>query len=167
MKVPKRILVVGDAGLGKTTFAQRLSKKTGIPVYSTDDFFWKKKFTEPHNREQSIVDISKIYNQDNWIVEGGTTHLVKEGIEKADEIYFLEPRNIFVQYLILIKRSLSRPNEKLLDLFKFLRHLTYKRYGWGYKRGVTTLADMLKPYENKIMRFYSHADKDRLINNIK
>jgi adenylate kinase family enzyme len=39
----KRIFILGDAGRGKTTFAEKLSKHTGIPHYSTDDFFWKVK----------------------------------------------------------------------------------------------------------------------------
>lgn len=36
---PKRVLIVGDSGRGKTTFAKHLSESLNIQAYSTDDFF--------------------------------------------------------------------------------------------------------------------------------
>ena len=56
----KKILILGDAGRGKTTFAEKLSKKISIPYYSTDDFFWKVKFTEANDKAKSVEEISNI-----------------------------------------------------------------------------------------------------------
>jgi len=47
----KKILIVGDYGRGKTTLAQKLSRKLGIPYYSTDDFYWEKKFSKKQDKE--------------------------------------------------------------------------------------------------------------------
>lgn len=85
----KRILIVGDAGRGKTTLAKSLSEKLKMKHYSTDDFFWKIKFTVPNDRESSTEKITKIYDEKNWIVEGATRHLITKGIEKADLIIYL------------------------------------------------------------------------------
>ena len=37
----QRVLVMGSSGSGKSTFARRLSKITGIPFVSLDALFWK------------------------------------------------------------------------------------------------------------------------------
>jgi len=37
----KKIIIIGDAGRGKSTLASKLSKKLNISYYSTDDFFMK------------------------------------------------------------------------------------------------------------------------------
>ncbi len=49
----RRILIVGDSGRGKSTLAKSLSQKLNIKQYSTDDFFWKEKFSIPEDKEAS------------------------------------------------------------------------------------------------------------------
>ena len=157
----KHIQILGDSGRGKSTFAKKLSEKTGIPFYSTDDFYWKTKFTEPNNKQQSIEDIGKIYDQNEWIVEGGTRHLTQKGMEVVDTIYLLEFSNILVQYYFIIRRSLGRKNEKLIDLYKLLKHITYKKYKKGYGNHLPTIREMLKPHKDKVI----HLRSLREINN--
>ncbi len=151
----KRILIVGDAGRGKSTFAKKLSEKTGIPSYSTDDFYWKTKFTEPNNKQTSITDIQKIYEQDEWIVDGSTRHLIIGGLEKAHIIYFLEFTHIIPQYYFLIKRFFTRKFERFSDLWALLKHITYKRYKKGYGAHLPSLREILKPYADKVVRVTS------------
>lgn len=63
---------MGASGRGKSTFAARLSAKTGIPHCSTDDFYWKVKFTERNDKPKSIEDIRKVYEKEEWIVDGSS-----------------------------------------------------------------------------------------------
>ena len=60
-EIPNKILIVGDAGRGKSTLALNISKKLGIPHYSTDDFYYEVKFTKVRNRPESITKISEIF----------------------------------------------------------------------------------------------------------
>lgn len=160
MKSHTKILILGDAGRGKTTFAQNLSKKTGIPTWSTDDFYWKVKFTEPHIRAESIKAIGEVYAKDSWIVDGTTRHLIQEALEKADIIYRLEFSHIIAQYYALIKRNLKRKNESLKDLYIFLKHITLKKYKKGYRAHMASLEDMIKPYSSKIIHLHTHKEID-------
>jgi adenylate kinase family enzyme len=105
----KRILIIGDGGRGKTTFAEKLSKKTGIPFYSVDDFFWKTKFSEPADKQQSVQAIEEVYKRDEWIVEGGSRPLIKTGIEKADIIYLLKFNSIIASP---VKRRCQKRRER-------------------------------------------------------
>lgn len=163
----KKILILGDAGRGKTTFAEKLSKKTGIQHYSTDDFFWKVKFSEANDKEKSVQEISKVYSQNQWIVDGTTRRLIVEGLEKADVIYFLKFNNILYQYYFLILRSLKRKNEKFIDLWRLLKHVTYKKYKKGYANHNESLNDLLEPYKEKVIQLNSMKDINDCFEKIK
>lgn len=153
----QKILILGDAGRGKSTFAQKLSKKTGISHYSTDDFFWKVKFTEPNDKAESVKEISKIYAKDSWIIEGTTRRLIKEGLEKSDVIYILKFKNIFIQYLALIRRKFKRKHESFKDLWGLLKHVTYRKYKKNYSQDLP-LETMIEPHKNKVTELSSYKE---------
>ena len=161
-----RILILGDSGRGKSTFAERLSKKIGIPCYSTDDFYFKVKFSVVNDKEKSVEEISHIYKQDEWIVEGTTRRLILEGLERADVIYLLKFRNIVSQYFSLIKRNIMRKNESISGLFQLLKHVTYKKYKKGYGGSIPSLESILEPYKDKIIMLDSIKEMDRYLESI-
>ena len=160
----KKILIIGDSGRGKTTFAKKLSEKLNIPAHDTDDYFWKVKYTEPNNKEQSVVDISKVYSTPEWIMSGSTRRLLKEGFEKADIIFYLKFRNIFFQYISIIKRSIKRKEDKLFDL---LLHVTRKKYKKGYGGYDVPLDELIKNSGKQVKTFYSFKEIDNYLNSIK
>ena len=163
----KKILILGDAGRGKTTFAEKLSKITNIPHYSTDDFFWKVKFTTPNDREKSVEEISDMYEQDKWIMEGTTRRLIIKGLEKADVIYVLRFKYIIYQYYFLTKRSLTKKNEGFAGWWNLLKHVTNKRYKKGYGSHTPPLDELLKPYFEKVVELNSMKAIDRYFESIR
>ena len=160
---PRRILIVGDAGRGKTTFAHRLSFVLGISVYSTDDFFWKTKYTEKQDPHISLQSIKHIYEKDSWIVEGATSRLTEGGLERADVILCLEFGMIMTQWLNLMRRHIGRKEERFQDLILLLRHVFYKRYGVGYERGTQTVRELIHPYEAKTVTLHSFKEMDEYL----
>ena len=161
----KKILILGDAGRGKTTFAEKLSKKISIPHYSTDNFFFKVKFTVVNDKAKSVEEISHVYKQDKWIMEGTTRRLIQEGLEKADIIYLLKFKNIIYQYYFLIKRKFGRKHESFGGLWQLLKHVTYKKYKNGYGNHTPPLHELLEPYKNKVVELNSMKEIDQLLEN--
>lgn len=159
----KRILIVGDSGRGKSTLAVALSKKLKIKYYSTDDFYWKVKFTVPDDKQSSIKNISKIYQQKSWIVEGSTRSLIKKGIDKSDVIIHLVYPSLLSQFWYLFLRNLTRKNEKLINLLRLYRHLIYKRYKIGPQKDKVGLEEMLAPFEGKIIKLRSFGEINNLL----
>ncbi len=162
----KRILIIGDSGRGKTTFAQELSKKLGIPHYETDDFFWKTKYSEPNDKGQSIKDVNKIYDLDTWIVEGSTRHLMRGGLAKADVIFYFKFRNAFIQYFHIIKRSYKR-KDNIWHTFELLLHLTKKKYNIKYNSDKETTKELVRTYIHKVVYFHSFKEINNYLENIK
>ncbi|MEQ1500329.1 MAG: hypothetical protein ABL917_03095 [Parcubacteria group bacterium] len=159
----KKILIIGDSGRGKTTFTKKLSEKMSIPYYETDDFFWKTKYSEPNNKEQSIKDINKIYDLDSWIVEGSTRHLMKGGLDKSDIIFYFKFRNFLIQYFYIIKRAYKR-RDNIRHTFELLRHLTKKKYSIKYNGDKETTEELVKPYTNKIVYFHNFKEINNYLN---
>lgn len=154
----RRILILGDSCRGKSTFAEKLSEKIGVPWYSTDDFFYRVKFSEVNDKQRSIEEIRPIYDREEWIVEGTTRHLIQAGLEKAEVIYLLEFKSLLSQYWALIRRHFTRDNETLAGLWGLLRHATYKKYKKGYGSHLPSLREMLQPYQEKTVRLGSLAE---------
>ena len=163
---PQRVLIVGDAGRGKTTFAHRLSSALGIEAHSTDDFYWKIKFTEKQDPKVSLEAIENVYQNNSWIIEGTTTNLIRGGLEKADIIFLLEFGTILSQWWSILKRHLGRKEERLRDLVILLRHVFYTRYGIGYKRGTSTIRQLLHPYSAKVVPLSSYRDIDKCLESL-
>ena len=161
-----KILIVGDACRGKSTLASALSSKLGIQHYSTDDFLYEIKFTKYRDRQEAVDLISKIFENQKWIVEGTTNMLYKFGLESSDVIIHLKHKNIAIQWLHLIKRSLSRNNESLRKLFKLIRHVLYKKYHIGYRKGKPTSTEIVEPYNYKVITLSSFRQIDDFVNSL-
>lgn len=154
----KRILIVGCAGRGKTTLAARLSEQFGIKKYSTDDFYWKVKFTKKADKEKSIDRINKIYLKDEWIVEGSTRHLIKNGFTRAQLIILMVHRSLVLQYWILFKRFLRRDYERFIDLLDLWFYLFVKKHKLGGHKSAETLEEMLYKYRKKVITLSSFKE---------
>src|ERR1700759_4835391 len=65
----QRILVMGSSGSGKSTFAQRLSAITDIPMVSVDALFWRPGWVEPDRAEFRGL-LAEAAPPPGWIMDG-------------------------------------------------------------------------------------------------
>lgn len=159
----KKILILGDSGRGKTTLAEKLATKLELPHYSTDDYYWKVKFTLKSNKEESITELNKVYDTEKWIVEGTTKHLLAGGLEKAEIIVYLGFRSLPSQYLVLTRRFLKRKEERLIDFLLLMRHILVKRYGLSYKKNDVSPRKFISAHEHKLIELYSYKEIDQIL----
>jgi adenylate kinase family enzyme len=158
-----RIIITGDAGRGKTTFARNLAKKLGIKQYSTDDFYFLRKFTVERPKPEALKMIKEVYRGKDWIVEGTTKLLLEPGLKKADVVYFLRHRFFFMQAYIILRRGLSRKQERLQDTFKLLWDLLCKRYSIFHRRGVIKTLDFVRARSNSVKMLYTWRDIEEVL----
>ena len=165
-EILNRILIVGDAGRGKSTLASKISAKLGIPHYSTDDFYYEVKFSKVRNRPESIEKIKEIFKNDKWIIEGTTKHVIDPGLHSADKIIHLRYKSILTQWIFLIKRYFQRENETIGGLYKLMRHVLYKKYHLGHRKGKPTPTEIIDPHKHKVATLSSFKEIDEFINSL-
>ena len=161
-----KILIVGDAGRGKSTLASKISTKLGIPKYSTDDFYYEVKFTKVRDRPESIAKISEVFKKEKWIVEGTTEYLLEPGLHSADIIIHLKYKNIPTQWAIIFKRYFQRDNDTILGSLRLMRHVLYKKYGLGYRKGKRTPSMLIEPRKHEVVTLSSFKEINDFLNSL-
>ena len=85
----RRVMVVGQPGSGKSTFARRLGEATGLPVVHIDRIHWLPGWVE-RDRVEKIAMIRAEEARDRWIIEGGLSATYASRAARADTIVHLD-----------------------------------------------------------------------------
>lgn len=106
-----KIYIMGAAGSGKTTLAQKLAVKYQVPHFDLDKIKWENTATYNQKRDkveraQMLADVLK--NNTDWICEGVYFRdWIYPVLEAADEVIILQPPRYLRQYRCL-RRSIRR-----------------------------------------------------------
>lgn len=88
-----KVLVFGNSGSGKSTYARALSSKHGLPHLDLDSIVWEPgKIAEQRDPEaisRSLHDF--IASNPEWVIEGCYGDLVEAASEYCSELVFLNP----------------------------------------------------------------------------
>jgi adenylate kinase family enzyme len=86
-----RVILLGNAGAGKSTMARRLIGSTHIPRLSLDEIAWDPG-TKRKPLEESLGMLRRLLrNNDEWIIEGCYGDLVEAALPHCTELRFLNP----------------------------------------------------------------------------
>ena len=85
----KRILIIGNTGSGKTTFAKKLSEKTGLPLVHLDKIFWRGEW-EHLSRKEFDEALGLELSKEEWIIDGNYDRTLPRRLERADAVYFFD-----------------------------------------------------------------------------
>ena len=81
----KKIIVIGCPGSGKTTFAEKLRDRTGLPLYYLDAI-WHKPDKTHISREDFDQRMSEILSLDSWIIDGNYQRTIESRIMACDTV---------------------------------------------------------------------------------
>jgi len=120
-----KIRIFGDIASGKSTLANKLGKEFKIPVFSTDDFMYKIKYTKKRSEFERKKIASKIIKKNNWIIEG-THHSdwIGDAAKRADLIIVFNV-SLFTLIFRIIKRTIfeEKSKQKFRDMFRLIKML--------------------------------------------
>ena len=160
----KKILVIGCPGSGKSVFSRRLSTLTGIKVYHMDAMFYNSDKTEV-DREVMEQRIAEVMAEDSWILDGNYARTIRNRLEKADTVYYLDlPIEVCLQSIqdrIGTVRDDLPWHEETLDpeFYEYVR-----QFPGNQKIKVDTA---LEEYpELKVIRFTSREEVNEYLNKL-
>ena len=107
---PRRIVVVGTTGSGKTTVAAAIAARLGIPHIEMDALFWRPGWSETPD-EQLFPEVDRCTERASWVLDGNYSRTRPITWPKADTIVWLDysfPR-VFGQ---LLRRTIRRASTR-------------------------------------------------------
>jgi adenylate kinase family enzyme len=122
---PRRVVVVGSTGSGKTTLAKTLAARLGYPYVELDSLHWDANWT-PAPRELFRERVAAALDTDTWVVDGNYSMARDLVWERADALIWLDySLRVIVPRLILrslkrgiVRRELWNGNrERITELF--------------------------------------------------
>ena len=88
-KVMQKIIVIGSPGSGKTTFAEKLKQKTGLPLFYLDAI-WHKPDKTHIPREEFDARLGEILSLDSWIIDGNYSRTVERRMAACDTVFLFD-----------------------------------------------------------------------------
>lgn len=85
----EKVIVIGCPGAGKSTFAKRLQKETGLPLYHLD-MIWHKPDKTHISREAFDETLRTILSGDRWILDGNYGRTLEMRIKACDTVFLLD-----------------------------------------------------------------------------
>lgn len=85
----KRILIIGNAGSGKTTFAMALAEKTGLPLVHLDKLFWRGKW-EMLPKEEFDPLLQTELEKEEWIIDGNFSRTLPHRLKYCDTVFYFD-----------------------------------------------------------------------------
>jgi len=136
-------MIFGRPGSGKSTFAYELHKKTGLPLYHLDKYFYIENWVERDYQE--FLDIQQeLVNQSRWIIDGNCTRSLEMRYQKADLcLYFNYPKYTCI-FRILKRHIKGSPFDDRAPGCKEKTDLKFLKYIWTFENRVDDKIATLK-----------------------
>ena len=85
-----RILIIGNAGGGKSVLARKLAAKRGLPYHEIDSIVWKPGWEAATWEEYSMAH-DRLIAEDAWVLDGlGWTEELDKRFDRATEIVLVD-----------------------------------------------------------------------------
>ena len=87
--IGRRIIVVGSSNAGKSTLAQRLAERLGVPFIELDALHWEPGWVEAE-REVFRERVRRAIAPESWVMAGNYTHQQDVSWPMADTVVWLD-----------------------------------------------------------------------------
>lgn len=143
----QRIMILGQPGAGKSTFARQLGTVTGLPVVHIDTIHWKSGWVARSAAEKTQL-CNEVHAQPRWIFEGGHSVTWPERLARADALIWLD-LPLVVRSWRVFKRTMRHHGQDRPDLPAGCP----ERFDWEFTKWIwqtrrSARAKIIKLFEN-------------------
>ena len=88
-RIGSKVIVLGCSGSGKSTFAQELHRRTGLPLIHLDNVWWREDRTHI-GRDEFDRKLEAILRGERWIIDGDYSRTYEVRFRSCDAVVFLD-----------------------------------------------------------------------------
>jgi adenylate kinase family enzyme len=129
-----RILVIGNAGAGKSTFARRLGGMLGLPVIHLDSHFWRPGWQVPETSawRQQLMALAAT---PVWVMDGNYINTFDIRMPCADSLVWLDHPRSTCMRRVLMRTTMGhgRTRSDLAEGCPDRFDIAFLRYVWNFQ----------------------------------
>ena len=110
----QRILLIGNAGAGKTTFAKQLAQKLHLPLVHLDNLYWRGDW-EHLSRDEFDVILQRELEKPQWIMDRNFNRTISHRLPYCDTVFYFDFPTITC-LVGITKRTLSNLGKVRSDM---------------------------------------------------
>ena len=126
-----RICIIGGSGTGKTTLANNLGKKLNLPIYHIDGINYLQNWKMRNKNERDKIILQKT-EEEKWIIDGTYHSTLKERLEKADCVIYLDYSTI-AQIKGVLERFIKNGGKEKKEIPGCNEKMDWKFFWWVVK----------------------------------
>ena len=168
----RKVMVIGSAGAGKSTFSTSLGEILDLPVYHLDSIFWQPGWVKTE-REDWARTQEALVSGDAWILDGNYGSTLEIRVRACDTVIFLA----YSRWLCLarvIKRWLRWRGRTRPDLnsgcVEYMPDWEFLTWIWGYpKTSAPRVLGLLEKYREgrQVFVIESPRELERFVRRVK
>ena len=163
--IMQKLIIIGCPGSGKTTFAEKLNKITKLPLYHLDAI-WHKPDRSHISRENFDECISRIFNTDEWIIDGNYNRTIEMRLQQCDTVFLFDlPTELCIQGAV---ERLGKGRYDLPWIEKELSDSLKQTIEEFPLKSLPRIYELLEKYKHskQVIIFKSRADADDYLQNL-
>lgn len=157
---PKRIMIFGIPGSGKSTFAAKLSQRLGLPLFHLDKYFFILNWQERDYKEFLNIQ-SELVEKEQWIIDGNATKSLEMRFRRAEIVFYFRFNRLLCLWRIFKRIIFKNPHisDRAEGCPENVR-LRLIRYLWKFDNRVRKLINTLREKYPYVPFYELHDDRE-------
>lgn len=168
----KRVLIIGNSGAGKTTFAKNLAEKLSLPLIHLDKIYWQGDWEHLTRKEFDTVLQGEL-EKPSWIIDGNFDRTISHRLKYCDTVFFFDVPTVVCLWGITkrIIKNYGRAREDMggncVEYFDKQKFTLYKNAIYFNKNNRKNYYKILSNAENvNVIIFKSRRSVNEFLNGI-
>lgn len=158
--IPKRVMIFGIPGSGKSTFAVKLSQRLRLPLFHLDKYFFIQGWQERDYNEFLSIQ-RELVEKEHWIIDGNVTKSFEIRFSRSDVVLYFRFNRLLCLWRVF-KRLICK-NPQISDRAEGCsENIRFRliRYLWGFDNRIRKSIDILREKYPSVQFYELHNDRE-------